>query len=113
MAAALNEAKRLHPQGRYTLATQVATRLWPTPSASEGRQGWQDRKRGKKGTQESLTTKAIQAEGGRDAITGSLNPDWVEVLMGFPAGFTRLDPPPSTTAGRTDSPESLPESPTE
>ena len=30
--------------------------VWPTPVASEARQGFQDRSRGKKGTQESLST---------------------------------------------------------
>ena len=29
----------------------------------------------------------------KDAIGGALNPDWVEQLMGFPAGWTRTDGP--------------------
>ena len=35
--------------------------MWPTPMASEVRQGFQDRSRGKKGSQESLTTIAVKA----------------------------------------------------
>jgi len=162
MAAALNEAKRLHPQGRYTLATQVATKLWPTPTAqdwspttgelyetttgtvrlrrTDGRTSrigleasatqWQTPRANKVGgyssegyrptpTAQDSKNNAGPSQLKRNALPlnaaagGSLNPDWVEVLMGFPAGFTRLDPPPSATDGRTDSPESLPESPTE
>lgn len=40
----------------------TACGFWPTPVASEVRQGWQDRTRGKRGTQESLTTRVIKAE---------------------------------------------------
>ena len=35
---------------------------WPSPVATEARQGYQDRTRGKKGTQESLTTVAVNVE---------------------------------------------------
>jgi len=28
---------------------------------------------------------------GEGNVTGSLNPDWVELLMGFPVGFTDMD----------------------
>ena len=34
--------------------------LWPTPIASEARQGFQDRSRGKKGSQESLSTAVMK-----------------------------------------------------
>jgi hypothetical protein len=65
--------------------------MWPTPVSSEARQGFQDRSRGKKGSQESLTTVVVKQEGGRDAVQGSLNPDWVEhYLMGYPLGWTNL-----------------------
>ena len=37
----------------------MAVKMWPSPVASEARQGFQDRTRGKKGTQESLTTAAV------------------------------------------------------
>jgi len=80
--ALLNEARRLHPRGQWSLGTQVAAdhvhgnRMWPTPVAHEARLGYQDRSRGKKGTQESLTTVVVNSLGGRDAVSGSLNPDW-------------------------------------
>tara|TARA_R110001606_G_scaffold68659_7_gene156579 strand:+ start:302 stop:1162 length:861 start_codon:yes stop_codon:yes gene_type:complete len=63
-------------------------RMWPTPMAHEARLGYQDRSRGKKGTQESLTTKVINNLGGRQEVSGQLNPEWVEWLMGFPIGWT-------------------------
>ena len=34
--------------------------LWPSPIATEARQGFQDRTRGKKGKQESLTTRTVR-----------------------------------------------------
>ena len=65
---------------------------WPTPTATEARQGYQDRTRGKKGTQKSLTTEVIDKEGGREKTGGQLNPMWVEWLMGWPLGHTDLKP---------------------
>ena len=63
---------------------------WPTPAAHEARLGYQDRSTGKKGTQESLTTVVMNRMGGRDAVSGQLNPEWVEWLMGVPTGWTEL-----------------------
>ena len=69
-----------------------AIRLWPTPMAHEWRLGYQDRNNGKKGTQESLTTKVINDLGGRDQVSGQLNPEFCEWLMGYPIGWTDLKP---------------------
>jgi hypothetical protein len=62
--------------------------MWPTPSAGD------DRDRG------NLSTPAIKrrAEKGKQMNlsmvvseeSGALNPVWVEVLMGFPPGYTDL-----------------------
>jgi hypothetical protein len=85
------------------LADAVA--MWPTPCASEARQGLQIRREGKKGTQESLSTAVRmwaaptasvggpEPDGatGRKLVTqvgGQLNPTWVEWLMGWPLGWT-------------------------
>lgn len=97
-----------------------AVRMWPTPAAHEARLGYQRRDTGKKGSQKSLTTIVIDEERRKaetfatpqsrdfrtgsidrwndparsrnlnDQIGGSLNADWVEWLMGFPIGWTRL-----------------------
>ena len=62
-------------------------KLWPTPNASEARQGYQDRTKGKLGTQKSLSTEIIDSEGGRQATVGQLNSEWVTWLMGYPEGY--------------------------
>ena len=64
---------------------------WPTPAAHEARLGYQKRHRGAKGIQESLTTVVINRLGGREAVTGQLNPMWVSWLMGFETGHVNLD----------------------
>lgn len=100
------EEKRNRPRSErggghgMNLATQVI--MFPTPIASEARQGVQIRRPGKKGTQESLTTIVQKLDGllGLDpASTGgvetprmTLNPAWVEWLMGWPIGWTDLRP---------------------
>ena len=86
---------------------------WPTPSATEVRQGVQDRSRGKKGSQESLTTIVLKEfecnnptgpmapakqSNGSDSSTSAqtspqplkkrLNPKFVEHLMGMPTGWS-------------------------
>lgn len=72
-----------------------SAKTWPTPCATEARQGYQDRTRGKKGSQESLST-VIQGAPAREA-GGSLNPNWVEWLMGWPLGWTSTEPMPEST----------------
>lgn len=62
----------------------------PTPNAHEPRLGYQDRSKGKKGSQKSLTTIVVDDNGGPEKGT-RLNPDWVEWLMGWPIGWTSLD----------------------
>jgi hypothetical protein len=64
---------------------------WPTLSANEARNGWQDRSGAKKGKQESLTT-VLQRQMGRKTGEpwhgGHLNPAWAEWFMGWPIGWT-------------------------
>jgi hypothetical protein len=80
--ALLNEAKRLHPRGQWTLATQVAAehvhgnRMWPTPDASPHKYRLQGN------SQQSKSLNGIHG--------GKLNPTWVEILMGFPVGWTDI-----------------------
>jgi hypothetical protein len=104
-----------HPKRGTTLGGAV--RMWPTPCASEARQGYQNRNNGKKGTQESLSTAVrmwltprtrglcggtghkemlIQKIGKEEGVKifngGQMNPNWVEWLMGWPIGWTDLKP---------------------
>lgn len=100
MDAALKEAKRLHPQGRWTLMSQVAAmevhgnRMWPTPAARDwrGANGYDTTlnklQNGIRAHLDQLPNAVQMAEG--KAIRGTLNPAWVEWLMGFPIGWTDL-----------------------
>lgn len=53
---------------RNGLVTQANQTGWPTPQATEARQGFQDRSRGKKGSQESLTTVVVKSIGSPQSI---------------------------------------------
>ena len=80
--AGLKEAERLHPQGRWTLMSQIAAetihghRMWPTPDASPHKY------RLAGDSQQSRSLNGIHG--------GKLNPTWVEWLMGFPLDWTDL-----------------------
>lgn len=95
MDAVGRERERLHPQHRYTLATKVHQKLWPTPVAHETRLGYQNRNNGKKGTQKSLTTEVIDRAGGRLEVEGHLHSRWVCWLMGLPLDWFDIHGPPS------------------
>jgi hypothetical protein len=102
-------SQRLNAE-RLTKGSECSS--WPSPVASEVRQGFQDRSRGMKGSQESLTTVVIKQHGQvgqmNDSIDGSrresyrLNARWVETLMGVPVGWTM----PSCASPRTIEPTS-------
>lgn len=67
-------------------------KTWPTPEASDNRdRGCMEDERTKRririGKQVSLSTMVKEKRGG-----GSLNPNWVEWLMGWPIGHTDLKP---------------------
>lgn len=83
-----------------TGASIAAEAMWATPAAHEARLGYQKRKPGAKGIQESLSTEVIDAEGGRPKVGGQLNPKWAEWLMGWPLGWTSTEPmTPATFQG--------------
>jgi hypothetical protein len=62
-------------QGK-SLRTDV--KMWPTPTT-------QDAKNNGGPSQHNRNTKPLNAE-----VGGSLNPQWVEWLMGYPEGWTDL-----------------------
>ena len=76
------------PQGRLLFQLAVSMRpiseigsgsspkMWPTPTA-------QDAKNNGGPSQHNRNTKPLNAE-----VGGSLNPQWVEWLMGYPSGWT-------------------------
>ena len=107
MEALKKEAKRLHPRGQYTLGTQMAERMWPTPNASDSKDAnLKDNHNIKKGYLRGIV-KLWPTPTGQDAknnggpsqmernslplnaeVGGSLNPAWVEWLMGYSPGWT-------------------------
>ena len=81
-----------------SLIEAVSARQWPTPTVS-----------GKA----SETTRAKNSRPLSEQLGGLLNPAWVEKLMGWPAGWTGLQPLPirGKSAGRMASDEQPTESP--
>jgi hypothetical protein len=70
-------------------AAQLATvGRWPTPTARLGEQRGAQAKRYTDPKRSNDLDDAVAASG----ATGSLNPTWVEWLMGFPLGWTDLEP---------------------
>jgi hypothetical protein len=59
---------------------------WPTPTARDGKGA-----SGHKKLARRLADLTIQARLRDGVNTGSLNPEWVEWLMGFPSGWTNLE----------------------
>ena len=62
-------------------------RMWPTPTAITDNGGAALCKWGGSGSREKLRQMVPPEE-----LNGSLNPTWVEWLMGFPSGWTDLKP---------------------
>ena len=60
--------------------------LWPTPTARDGKGASGHKKLSRR--MADLTYRARIVDG---VTTGSLNPTWVEYLMGFPEGWTDLE----------------------
>jgi len=61
-------------------------RMWPTPTARDGKGA-----SGHKKLARRLADLTIQARMQDGVTSGSLNPMWVEWLMGFPTGWTDLE----------------------
>ena len=66
------------PDTYKRLRSQAVARTWPTPTKEDSRGGI------------STTPGGARKDGLNAAIGGSLNPTWVEWLMGFPAEWTAL-----------------------
>lgn len=61
----------------------TVVKTWPTPLVDDAHNVTR-----KSGAYQSLTREVRKAPTLPDQVGGQLNPDWVEVLMGFPRGWT-------------------------
>ena len=81
---------RLEMGGQLSLPNQVKhPHLWPTPTAHLHKEGGYPAEYTR--NTPTLTAEATESEG-KPHSSGSLNPAWVEWLMGFPEGWTDLKP---------------------
>ena len=85
-------AYRKQPDGKVVLQSQTINQqvlMWPTVAASEARQGFQDRTRGKKGSQESLSTVVVKrgrADQENSSTDGSHRESWPTTSAGSANG---------------------------
>jgi hypothetical protein len=78
--------RRVSPSGvSHGMNLADAVRIWPTPTARDGKGASGHRSEARRLA--DLTYRARIVDG---VTTGSLNPTWVEWLMGFPIGWTDL-----------------------
>lgn len=84
-----NNRKGLTKKSGDGLATAV--RMWPTPRASYRGDCPSERRRR---SPDLLSSVRMEQEGSSPEIraTGTLNPAWVEWLMGYPVGWTEISP---------------------
>ncbi len=71
---------------RMSLATMARRNMWPTPTVC----GNYNKAGLSKSSGDGLATAVIKKSSGQTG--GPLNPKWVEWLMGFPIGWTDLEP---------------------
>jgi len=69
-----------------------AVKMCPTPKANKVHPIITDHNREKLANRNKANLEEVVA-GRCNQATGSLNPDWVELLMGFPVGFTDMEKP--------------------
>lgn len=84
------QSSQRKPGSRHSLNLSNAVTRWPTPTTGAGLCGGagsytQLTALKKQGTITESERRSMASGNG-----GQLNPDWVELLMGFPAGWTRL-----------------------
>lgn len=85
MAHALRSPENIvngNPRGRLEDAVAIAMQVWPTPTARD----WKD-----VGDVQAPVNGQLGRADGPAKLSGSLNPQWVEWLQGFPPGWTDLE----------------------
>ena len=76
---------------RRGINLETATKMWPTPKSTVRGDAPSERRRH---TPDLPSAVKIEEELYKPKVEGSLNPDWVEWIMGTPIGWTPLDPLP-------------------
>lgn len=86
-------------QGRGATLTTAVRRIYPTPTANDA----------KNATLPPSQCDRDSVPGAlmRDGVTGSLNADWVEWLMGYHQGWTDIDVEPEAFAGWENDPADI------
>jgi hypothetical protein len=84
---------------------QTAAKMWPTPTTRDHKGANSDEHLAKARGYHDQLPNAVKMEG---HSSGSLNPAWVEWLMGFPAGWTNLTAEELRPELKTASPDSNP-----
>jgi len=88
MNDSVESAKRQVEAKGYKAKLEQAVAIWPTPTARDYKGGRKPETLAQKGRNETNSLPdAVNAQMGK---TGSLNPTWVEWLMGYPEGWTDL-----------------------
>jgi len=94
-----SEAEHYRMRGNSQMSQSLSAKarkgeLLPTPTTRDWKGGYKEdaltRKDGKSRRFDALPNAAIGGVG-TDIVSGHLNPDWVEWLMGVPTGWTALD----------------------
>jgi hypothetical protein len=80
MAATITPESAWNEKREPNLETVVGRRLWPAPTAHNAKEGNYPAER----TRKTPTLASL--------VGGKLNPTWVEWLMGWPLGWTDLNP---------------------
>ena len=83
---ATGRRKSKNGETSHSLGLADAVKIWPTPTARDGKGA-----SGHKKLARRLADLTIQARMQDGVTSGSLNPMWVEWLMGFPIGWTDLE----------------------
>tara|TARA_Y100001963_G_scaffold42759_1_gene59912 strand:+ start:19 stop:588 length:570 start_codon:yes stop_codon:yes gene_type:complete len=76
------------------IALGTAVKMWPTPTTRDCKGGYRTesltRKDGKSRMMDALPNAVLDGKG-TETTSGSLNPTWVEWLMGYPIGWTDFE----------------------
>ena len=92
-------------QGNHTAQLANAVKLYSTPSTGAGLCGGTGNYQQLKALEESGEITPEERRSMAAGNEGQLNPEWVEALMGFPPGWTELEPDGQTEPGRPESHE--------